>query len=198
MKLLQFAAAILATALFSSSASARVYKCTGELGETKYQSSPCVEANKVSEINMQTGGLTDLSIRQKKQKLVDELQKQQMADAQKKIELEEKRIKSSKKQSELNQQLIRNNPIRFSAFAIPPYAPDELTELVKEFEARLPEIEKFRRLAALKALSTGECKRVEGDELSVKSKADELVFSVDCSSAMTFQYSESELIEAKR
>lgn len=197
MKLVQAVVVILATALFSSSAFARVYKCTDIEGGTQYQSSPCVKANKVSEINMQTGGLTDLAIVQQKQKLEDEIKKQQLADEQKKIKLEEKRIKNSKKQSRLNQQLIRNNPIRFSAFAIPPYVPNKLPDLVKEFEARLPEIEKFRRLAALKALASGNCTRVEADELSVKSKVDQLVFSVDCSSAKNFQYSESDLMEAK-
>ncbi len=197
MKLVHAVVVILAIALFSSSAFARVYKCTDIEGGTQYQSSPCAKANKVSEINMRTGGLTDLAIVQQKQKLEDEIQKQQLADERKKIELEEKRIKNSKKQSGLNQQLIRNNPIRFSAFAIPPYKPDELPELVKEYEARLPEIERFRRLAALKALASGDCTRVEADELSIKSKADQLVFTVDCSSAKAFQYSESDLMKTK-
>lgn len=198
MKLVQPIVVILAIALFSSPTFARVYKCTDEQGGTQYQSTPCVEANKVSEINMQTGGLTDLSLKLQKQKLEDELEKQELADEKKKVELEEKRIKNSKKQSKLNQQLVRNNPIRFSAYAIPPYAHDELPDLVKGFEARLPEIEKFRRLAALKALASGECKRVEANELSVKSKAGQLVFSVDCSSAKTFQYSELDLKKAKK
>lgn len=198
MKLVQAVVIILAAALFSSPTFARVYKCTDAEGGTQYRATPCAKANRVSEINMATGGLTDLAIKHQKQKLEDELAKQQATDEKKKIKLEEKRIKNSIKQSKLNQQLIRNNPIRFSAYAIPPYAPDALPELVKTYEARLPEIEKLRRLAALKALASGECKRVEGNELSIKSKAGQLVFSVDCSSAKTFHYSESDLIKAKK
>jgi hypothetical protein len=70
-----------------------------------------------------------------------------------------------------------------------------MSAVVKHYETRLPEIEKFRRLAAKKALATGECVRVESDELSAKSSSEQLVFSVDCSSAKTFYFNEKELAE---
>lgn len=198
MKLIQSIIAILAMTLFSGSILAGVYKCTDDKGNTAYQAAPCAEENVASEINIKTGGHTDLSVKRKqeeeKEELDLELQKKQEAEKQKKIELEEKRKKDAAEQSALNQQLIRDNHIQFSAFAIPPYKFDKLSAFVKQFEARLPEIEKFRRLAAQKALSTGECIRVEGDELSVKSKADQLVFKVDCSSAKKFFFNESELV----
>ncbi|MCK5189464.1 MAG: DUF4124 domain-containing protein [Methylococcales bacterium] len=199
MKLIRPIIAILATTLFSGSVLAGVFKCTDAQGNTAYQSAPCAEENIAAEIDLQTGGHTDLTAKQKQQqeeKELDlELKKQQEAEKQKQIDLEEKRKKDAAEQGAINQQLIKDNPIQFSVFAIPPYTADELPALVKQFEARLPEIEKFRRLAAQKALATGECIRVEVDELSVKSKADQLVIKVDCSSAKTFRFNEAELVD---
>jgi len=199
MKLVQSITVMIVTALFSGSSYSGVYKCTDEFGKTAYQSSPCAEENKAIAINIKTGSQTDLSL-QLKQKLKNkqqeqEEQKQREAELKQKIEREAKRKKDFAEQSELNQQLIKNNPIQFSAFAIPPYTLDSLPTLVKQHEQRLPEIVKFRRLAAQKALSTGECKRVESAELSVRSKPDQLVFSIDCSSAKTFFFNEAELVK---
>jgi len=64
---------------------------------------------------------------------------------------------------------------------------------VQNFSARLPDIERFRRLAAEKALATNQCGRVEAAELNSKSTDDALVFLVDCSSAKKYYFSEQEL-----
>lgn len=198
MKILQYFLPIVTMMLFSNPLLAGVYKCTDNEGKTEYQSSPCSAEKKAATIDIQTGGVTNLSQAKEEQQKQNELdlalKKQQEIELQQKLELEAMRKKDTKEQSELNQQLIKDNPIQFSAFAIPPYNPDKLPDLVKSFQSRLPEIEKFRRLAAQKALATGECKRVESDQLSIKSKLDQLVFSVDCSSTKTFIFSESELI----
>jgi hypothetical protein len=192
MKLIQFTV-MLATALFSNTLLAGVYKCTDAEGNTSYQSSPCAKENKAVEINIQTGGSTDLSDKDQQKTKDLELEKQQKKELENKLALEAKLKKDTAEQSALNQQLIKNNPIQYTAFAIPPYIIGKLPELVKPYESRLPEIEKNRRLAAQKALATGECIRVESDELSAKSKPDNIVISIDCSSAKTFYYSEAEL-----
>ncbi|MCF6251463.1 MAG: DUF4124 domain-containing protein [Methylococcaceae bacterium] len=195
MKLVQLFVAMLATTLFSGSILAGVYKCTDREGNTSYQSAPCTNENNATEIDLQTGGSKNLSIGLKQREVQLELEKQQKAEKQKKIAQQKQQKKEAAEQSAMNQQLIKDNPIQFSPFAIPPYVTGKLQGLAKNYQSRLPEIEKFRRLAAQKALATGGCKRVEADELSIKSTDDLLVFAVDCSSAKTFFYNEKELIE---
>ena len=199
MKYIQSIVIMIITTFFSATCYSGVYKCTDEQGKTAYQSAPCAQEHKALKIDMKTGGQTDLSLKLKQKlelnKQQEEEQKLKEAEQKQKIEREAKRKKDFASQSKLNQQLVKNNPVQYSAFAIPPYTIDKLPELVKKYEARLPEIEKFRGLAAKKALSTGECKRVEAANLSVKSKPEQLVFSVDCSSAKTFNYTEAELAQ---
>lgn len=195
MKVVQSVVVMLATSLFSGASFSGVYKCTDDQGNTAYQSSPCAQEKNALEIDIKTGGLTDLSLQLKQKKQEQEEQKQQEAEEKAKIEREAKRKIDLAEQSKINQQLIKNNPIQYTAFAIPPYTAENLPTLVKQYEERLPEIEKSRRLAAQKALSTGECKRVESADLSVKSKPKQLVFSIDCSSSKTFYFNEAELVK---
>ncbi len=193
MKLAQVIATILATALYSGNSLAGVFKCTDEWGKTTYQSDPCTKETKAIEMNIKTGKQTNLADAEKKKALETELKKQQEVIQKQLDEMEGQRKIDAAEQSAQNQLLIKNNPIQYSAYAIPPYLSGKLPALVKQYENRLPDIEKFRRLAALKALATGECKRVEADKLSEQSKADLLVFSVDCSSAKRFNFNETEL-----
>ncbi len=195
MKAVYSIASLFAIVLLPSHSVASVYKCTDSQGKTAYQSSPCAEENNALKIDIKTGQSIDLAVKIKQHQQELELKKQQELAQQQDLIKEIKRKKDSSAQSAINQQLIKNNPVQFTAFAIPPYHHDKLPPLVKAFEARLPEIEKFRRLAAQKALATGECNRVESDQLSVQSKADKLVFSVDCSSAKNFQFNETELLK---
>lgn len=195
MKLIASIVVMLFTTLFTQNILAGVYKCTDNQGNTSYQSSPCADANKALEIDIKTGGSTDLAIQLKQQEQNRTLKQLQQAEQQKLKEQIAQRKKDAIEQSAINQQLIKDNSVQFSAFSIPPYEPDNLPDFVKLHEARLPEIEKFRRLAAKKALSTGNCIRVEDDQLSVKSQTGKLVFSVDCSSAKTFFYNEAELLK---
>ncbi len=186
-------------ALFSGHALASVYKCTDRHGKTAYQASPCAEEKTALKIDLTTGGATDLAARQKQKEQEKQLKQQkeleQKIEKEKLLAKEAKRKKDATEQSAINQQLIKDNPVQYTAFAIPPYQHDKLPPLVKKIEARLPEIEKFRRLAAQKALATGDCIRVESDELSVTSQANLLVFSVGCSTAKNFQYTETELLK---
>jgi hypothetical protein len=179
--------------LFSAHASAGVYKCTGADGKTAYQSKPCVEGQRNIELNVKTGGSTDL----------DEQQKQQL-EQQKKLDqdkLEQERLKQRQAQLKLaaanesakNQFLIKNNPKKFSAYAIPPYQSDQLPDVVKNHQNRLPDIERFRRQAAEQALATGTCSRVEASELNARSTQDALVFLINCSSGKSFYFTEQEL-----
>ncbi len=186
-------------AFFSANSFADVYKCTDSTGNTSYQAKPCEEQKQAFEMNIKTGSKVDL-IQQRKQQQLDEEQKQQQKQQQQRqqqllIQKKELRKKASLAESTITQQLVKNNPKQFSAFAIPPYNPDKLPALVRPFEFRLPEIEKFRRLAALKALNSGQCQRVEADELNIKSQKQQLVFLVDCSSGKSFYFNESELVK---
>jgi len=197
MKLVCSTSSLLVLALFSSHSIASVYKCTDTHGKTSYQSSPCAEEKTALKIDMTTGGSTNLTVRLKQQQQEQqkelELKKQQEIEQKQQLVKEANRVKESNEQSAINQQLIKDNPIQYSAFAIPPYQHDKLSSLVKSFEARLPEIEKFRRIAAQKALATGNCKRVESDQLNIKSQINQLVFSIDCSTSKTFHFNEAEL-----
>lgn len=195
MKPLYSSLGFLAITLFSNLSFASVYKCTDEQGKTAYQSTPCAKEKQGLKIDINTGQSIDLSVKLKQQQAEIELKKQQEIEKQQNISKELQRQKDATEQSAINQKLIKDNPIQYTAFAIPPYLHDKLLPLVKPFASRLPEIEKFRRLAAQKALATGECHRVESDQLSIQSKIDHLVFSIDCSSAKNFVFNEKELLK---
>jgi hypothetical protein len=183
--------------LFSMQLSAGVYKCIDASGNKIYRSVPCAAGQNKLELNVKTGSSTDLNEQEKQQTLSQ--QEQEAKEAQKKLEEQELAQKQAQlKQSAMdesakNQFLIKNNPQKYSPFAIPPYKPDDLSPLVKTYQNRLPDIERIRREAAERSLATGQCGRVESVELSEKSTKDALVILVDCSSAKKFYVSEQEL-----
>lgn len=183
--------------LVSMQLSAGVYKCTDTNGKKIYRSVPCVEGQKKVELNVKTGGSTDLNEQENLKTLTQ--QEQEAKDAQKKQddELAQQKLTQLKQnamdESAKNQFLIKNNPQKFSAFAIPPYKFDDLSPLVKPYQSKLPEIERMRRQSAEKVLATGQCGRVESVELSEKSTKEGLIILVDCSSAKKFYISEQEL-----
>ncbi len=199
MKLVCLKVSFLTMMLCSSYSFASVYKCTDKEGKTAYQAKPCAKEKTTLKMDLKTGGLTDLAAKQKKQKAEAEIKAQkeitEQAAKDKKLSEEVQRKIDVAEQSAINQQLIKDNPVQYSAFAIPPYRSDRLPDVVKPFVARLPEIEKLRRLAAQKALATGKCRRVESDQVSPTSKIDQLVFSVDCSTAQSFLFTEAELLK---
>jgi len=183
--------------IFSICASADVYKCTDADGKKVYRSHPCEEGYDNEEVDLKSGSTIDLDEVQKQAvlkqqeeqaRLEQQKREQEQADQRKQEMLQEAASESQK-----NQDLIKNNPDKFSAFAIPPYIPDKLPALVKRYETRLPEIERLRRSAAGKALASGQCIRVEAVELNEKSTPNSLVFLIDCSSAKSFYFSEQEL-----
>lgn len=186
---------ILPIVLFSMSAQSAVFKCADEFGNIAYQAKPCADIVKAIEIDIKTGKETDLSQQQKikdKQLAVEEQEKR---TKQLELELEIKIKQNAAAESVINQQMIKNNPVQYSAYAIPPYVFDDLPAWIRAYQSRLPEIEKMRRVAASKALATGECVRVEAAQLAQKSNAQQLVYAVDCSSAKTFYFKETELID---
>lgn len=193
---MKFTLLILAS-LFSVYVSADVYKCTDANGDTEYRSKPCPPGRNNIEINVKTGSSTDLDeqenhqiLEQKKQQATLEKQKLEQQQLMKKqVNINKEAIDESAK----NQFLIKNNPDKFSAYAIPPYPPEKLPSLVKNYQARLAEIERMRRQAAEKALASGQCKRVESAELNRKSTKDALAFLIDCSSAKKFYFTGQEL-----
>jgi hypothetical protein len=183
--------------LVSAYASAGVYKCTAADGNTVYQSSPCDIGQSKVEINTKTGVSTDLDAEQNKEHLSQQQQQEQLEKQ--KAEEEQRAQKQAQwkrdvlNESEKNQLLVKNNPDKFSAYAIPPYAPEALPPLVKNVQERLPDIERLRRQAAEQALASEQCGRVEAAELNVKSTKDALVLLVDCSSGKHFYFTEQEL-----
>ncbi|WP_445367236.1 DUF4124 domain-containing protein [Methylomonas sp. BW4-1] len=178
---------------------AGVFKCTDATGHTNYQSSPCTVEHKAVQMNTKTGSSVDLNALERQQAAEAELKKQQsaqeQAEQQAKLDAIAKNKQDARVQSEMTQTLIKQNPMQFSAFAIPPYDPEKLPAQVKPFETRLPDVEKFRRLAAQKALASGECQRIETDELTGKSKPDQLNFLINCSSGKTFLFNEADLVQ---
>lgn len=194
---MRFVLLILVCLLSVNVATAGIYKCTDTAGNTKYLSKPCAEGDKNVEINLKTGATTDLN---EKQSLEELKKKEEQAKAEK-LKLEQQELKEKEerllsdanKESATNQLLIKNNPEKYSAYAIPPYLPGQLPALVKTHQDRLPDIERMRRQASEKALKSGQCTRVESAELNIKSNKNALVFLIDCSSGKHFYYSEQEL-----
>ncbi|MGR9114389.1 MAG: DUF4124 domain-containing protein [Gammaproteobacteria bacterium] len=185
---------LLVLAIFlSNSASADVYKCIDANGKTAYQAKPCAVDESAVEINFKTGAAIDTQT--DKARKASELEKQIL---QEKAKLEAERKKQqllidAKAEAEKNQTLVKKNTDQFSAYAIPPYDPANLTDLVKNFEDRLADIERMRRLAALKVLSSGGCQRVEASELNIKSTREKLIFLVNCSTGQGTYVGENEL-----
>jgi hypothetical protein len=174
-----------------------IYKCIDATGKKEYQSRPCKIGLVNSTINISTGSSTNLD-EVKKQQELKEKEEQAKLEQQKKTtqELLEKQLSINKEaiaESENNQTLIKSNPKKYSADAIHPYAPDNLSDLVKNFPERLAEIERLRRAAAEKALVSNQCGRVESSELDAKSTKEELRFSVNCSLGKVFTFTEKEL-----
>jgi hypothetical protein len=185
--------------LFSAYASAGIYKCKDTNGNTEYRSSPCEIGHSNVEINIKTGTNTDLDEKNNQKALA---QKEQQA-ALEKQRLEQEQLlrkqanlnKEAVNESAKNQFLIKNNPGKFSAYAIPPYLPGKLPDLVKTYQDRLPEIERLRRQGAEKALESGQCIRVESVELHSKSTKEALMFLINCSSGKSFFFKEQELVK---
>ncbi|WP_305909745.1 DUF4124 domain-containing protein [Methylomarinum sp. Ch1-1] len=186
---------LMIAALFSGGSFAGVYKCTDASGNTSYQSKPCADRNKSFEMDIKSGAAVDLGRQQRqKQQEAEEQQRLQQQERQRLLQIE-RRNKAAVAESEINQAMIKSNPAQYSPFAIPAYKPEKLPALVKQFAERLPDIEKFRRLAAQKALASGQCQRVEADELDLKSRKSKLVFVIDCSSGKRLYFNEMELTE---
>ncbi len=179
--------------LFSTYTFAGIYKCTDINGKTNYQSKPCESEQKTEQINIKTGDSIESPDEEKQrqalaQKEFDEKSEQEIL-LKKQIQLKQ----DSQSESAKNQFLIKNNPNKFSVFSIPPYISDQLPELVKNYQNRLPDIERFRRLASEKALATAQCNRVEAAELHGNSSKSALVFLINCSSGKSFYFTEQEL-----
>ena len=185
---------VLVLSLFAAKGSlAAVYKCIHPDGKTAYQGKPCPPGQKTVEINFKTGEAVDKKNELVKRELEFERRKlEELAVAEKEAKLQ-KLLSDAKTETEKNMELIKSNPKRFTVYAIPPYDPDNLNALVGKFKSRLPEIEAFRRKAALKALDSGNCQRVEASELNIKSTDTDLVLLVNCSSGQGIYYSEKDL-----
>jgi hypothetical protein len=195
MKLIQLIAVTIMVAFFSSNLLAKVYKCSDEQGNTAYQSTPCNVGKKAAEIFINSGAAVDyLAIKEQEEEVKVEQKQLKEAEDKKIVEKEARRRSDSIEQGRLNFLLVKNNPVQYTAFSILAYDIDNPPSLVKQYEDRLPEIEKSRRFAAKKALLSGECLRVESVGLSIKSSSKGLVYSVDCSSAKTFYFSEQDLV----
>ena len=183
--------------LFSALASADIYKCTDAKGKTGYRSSPCETEHGNVKLNIKTGTSTPTDGTNNPADLV---QKEQQA-ALEKQKLEEEQLqkkqaninKDAMIESAKNQFLIKNNPDKFSPYALPPYDPEKLPDWVKPYQTRLADIERLRRQAAEKALVSGKCIRVESVELESKSTKDTLLFVINCSSGKSFSFKEQEL-----
>ncbi|HEY8036037.1 MAG TPA: DUF4124 domain-containing protein [Methylobacter sp.] len=179
--------------LFSTCTFAGIYKCTDINGKTDYQSKPCDPEHKTMEINVKTGGSTDLQDKEKEKQALEQKEQEEKLEQEQITKKQTQLKQDAMSESAKNQFLIKNNPEKFSAFSIPPYAPDQLPDLARSYQSRLPDIERLRRQAAEKALALGSCSRVESAELHGKSTKKALVFSVDCSSGKNFQFTEQEL-----
>ncbi len=174
-----------------------VYKCVDATGKKNYQSSPCNAGVANTTLNIETGSSTNLdevNQEQAQKKNAEQASaEQQKLTKQQLLEKQENENKAAIAESAKNQALIKSDSKKFAPFAIPPYTPDKLPDMVKPYQSRLSDIERLRRTASEKALATGQCERVEAAELDSKSTKEVLAFLVNCSSGKAFYYSEQDL-----
>lgn len=185
--------------LSPSYAAKEVNKCISAAGKKEYTTKACNEGYSSSKLNINTGSSTDEEEEKKqvdlrKQKELAKIEEEKKAK-QEEQERQEAVNKEAIVESEKNKVMIKENPKLFSPFAIPPYEPNKLSDLVKKYQNRLAEIERMRRTAAEKALATGECERVESAELDAKSTKVLLTFLVNCSSGKSFFYTEADFLK---
>lgn len=196
---MKFVLIVLGCLLSSYSYGAKeVHKCVSSTGQKYYSARPCAEGYTSSKLNISTGSTTNLDMEQKQltlrqQKERAKLEREKQA-RQERMERQTEINKEAIAESEKNKALIKDNPKQFSPFAIPPYEPGKLSNLVRRFQERLSDIERMRRTAAEKALATGQCGRVESSELDIKSTSTLLSFLVDCSSGKSFYYTELDFL----
>ncbi|MFI3155282.1 MAG: DUF4124 domain-containing protein [Methylococcaceae bacterium] len=179
--------------LFSAGTFAGIYKCTDINGKTHYQAKPCDADRKTVQINIKTGSSTDELDQEKQQQDLAQQEQQEKLEQELLLKKQTQLKQEAMSESAKNQFLIKNNPEKFSVFSIPPYDPEQLPDLVKNYQARLPDIERLRRQAAEKALASEQCTRVEAAELHDQSTKKALVFLVNCSSGKSFYFTEQEL-----
>ncbi|MDD1608050.1 MAG: hypothetical protein CG439_1606 [Methylococcaceae bacterium NSP1-2] len=174
-----------------------VYKCIDTSGKKEYQATPCGEGLTKSTLNIKTGSSVNLDEEKKQQELKQKEEQakieEQKLTKQQKLEKQASIDKEAIAESENNQALIKSDPKKYSAFAIPPYAPDKLSDLIQNYRDRLADIERLRRASAQKALASGQCERVEASELDAKSTKIILTFFVNCSTGKTFYFTEQDL-----
>lgn len=180
---------MLSTLFFTGPLYAGVYKCTDALGKTTYQSQPCQAEKESAEIDLKTGTLITHEAEKRQRALELKKEREQMELQRRREQL----IEATREQSEINQELIKNNPTRFTAYAIPPYTERDHPDFIDFFNWRMPDIERYRRKAAERVLQQGLCARVEASELNMRSQSDNLVFLVDCSSGKSFFFDERQL-----
>ena len=174
-----------------------VYKCVDATGKKNYQSSPCSAGVANTTLNIGTGSSTNLDEENQQQEQKKNAEKasleEQKLTKQQMIEKQDNENKAAMAESAKSQELIKSDSKQFAPFAIPPYSPDKLPEMVKPYQSRLSDVERLRRTAAEKALATGLCDRVEASELDSKSTKTLLAFLVNCSSGKAFYYTEQDL-----
>jgi hypothetical protein len=175
-----------------------VYKCVESTGKKDYQSTPCKSGNVNSTLlNIKTGGYTNLDEEKKQQESKQQGEQakleEQKLTKQQQIEKQASIDKEAIAESAKNQELVKSDSKQFSAYAIPPYQPDKLPDLVQNYRARLADIERLRRTAAEKALSSNQCGRVEEVALDAKSTKTLLAFLINCGSGKAFYYTEEDL-----
>lgn len=188
---------VLLCILFSSYSHARIYKCTDSDGKKSYQKKPCENINKAAEFNVNTGGSVAVPDKRKQERVLEQQKAKEQARLdeikRQKQEVKQQRIEATMEENKINLDIIKTNPKKFSAFAIPSYTLKNHPPLFDDFIERLPEIQRFRRWAAKKALFSGECDRVEASSLNLKSTQKTLVFLVECSNTKRFYFNETEL-----
>lgn len=183
--------------LIITPAIAKVHKCTNAAGDTVYSAAVCPEGYSNIAINLKKGSHIKLDAQANKPDLEQEQQlielKNQAEQQQQAEKLQAQWKQHTLDETAKNQFLVKNNPKQFSAVAIAPYSPDDLPDKIKNYADRLPDIERLRRLAAIKALASKQCERVENDELDALSHKNALLFVIDCNSGQHLHFTEQEL-----
>lgn len=81
---------------------------------------------------------------------------------------------------------------RIRPYAYYPYTVEQYPKTVAEFRPRLPEIERHKKAALLKAIDTGQCDFATSVELSTKSTLTNLIYWVDCENGQHFWFYEDD------
>ena len=101
--------------------------------------------------------------------------------------------KTTTSRSDGGDRATQSTPPKIDEYVLTPYTRASWPKTFDKYGDRMPQLERFRRLAAEAAARNSECDKVIASEISDQGTYSSMQFFVDCENMKRFRFSESEL-----